>query len=431
MRQVVITGYEAASAFGIGHDVLWSGLVKNRNAIRPIDQFDASTFPVRIAGDVPAFDYDSFAKADLGLFHPLPESRCVRFSLVCAKQAIDMAGFDYRKWSSPDRVGVFIADRETGIAWYLDESAPLQMACLAPQKKEVQLDSYHRRLLATDALRKYRHMDPEKISVVVSKRMGIEGPNVGVGTACASGNDALGQAAQYISEGDMDIAVAGGAFELDLVGMIGFARLEALTFNPDPDSACRPFDRERNGFVMASGCGIVILEEKEHAKRRGARIFGELAGYGNCCDAYRATDPHPDAEGSYRALSGALRNARVRPEQVGYVVAHGTSTKLNDRTETIAIKRALGACAPNIPISASKSMIGHTIMAAGAIQAIIAMKLFETGLIHPTRNLQYPDPECDLNYVPDCAIEKHVEVIASNSFGFGGQNACLVFKRFA
>ena len=428
MMEVAITGFEAATAFGIGHDFLWNGLVNNLNGIRTIEQFDASSLPVKIAGDVPPIDFLKLAAVDERLFQPAPESRCAWYSLYCAKKALDMAGLDYLRWTNPLRVGVFVADRETSVAWYLDEIAPLQVASLDATRKEVSQEAYLKRLIQADALRRYRKMDPERVSVLIQKRMGIEGPNVVIGTACASGNDAIGQAAQYIAEGDLDIAIAGGAFELDLVGMIGFARLEALTLNPDSDLASRPFDKQRNGFVMASGCGIVVLENLEMAKRRGAQIRGTVAGYGNCCDAYRATDPHPDAEASYRAMLQAMKEAQAQPEDVDYIAAHGTSTKLNDRTETIAIKRALGEHAKTVPISASKSMIGHTILAAGAIQAIVAIKTIETGVIHPTRNLIDPDDECDLYYVPGQAIEREVDLVVSNSFGFGGQNACLAFR---
>ncbi len=428
MRRVVITGYEAVSGFGVGASRLWEGLVSGSNAIRPIDSFDSATLPIRIAGDIPDIAWHDRIAAGPLASGAMPESRSARMAIVATNHALEQAGLDFLAWPEPERVGLFIADRETSAAWYIEETAPLYVEARRPDGV-VDYGIFFDLMRKSHALERYRELDPEKPALAVQRRFGIEGPNVSVGTACASSNDCIGQAAQHIRMGNIDIALAGGVFDLDLIGMIGFTRLGALTANPDPDRASRPFDKNRDGFVMGSGCGVLVLEEYEAAKRRGAPIFGEVAGYGNCCDAYRATDPHPDAEGAYRAIQIAMREARIDASEVDYVAAHGTSTKLNDRTETIAIKRALGERAYRIPVSASKSMIGHTIMAAGAVQAIIVCETFASGTVHPTRNLIERDPECDLDYVPAVARQTKVDVALSNSFGFGGQNSSLILRR--
>ena len=430
MRRVVITGSEAISAFGIGEDKLWKCLVSGVNGIREIEQFDASSLPIKIAGDVPTIQYSSYLGDDSDLVQPIPESRSAQFSVLAINNALQKSGLDYHSWLDPERVGLFLADRETSVSWYIEETAPLYVKSLDSEGR-VRNKVFFELMKGADALAKYKNMDGDKPAIVAQSRFGVEGPNVSIGTACASSNDAIGQAALQIRAGNIDVAIAGGVFDLDLMGMIGFTRLEALTANPDPNTACRPFDKERDGFVMASGCGVLILEELESARRRGAKILAEIGGYGNCCDAYRATDPHPKAEGAFRAIGAALKEAQIDPCDIGYVAAHGTSTKLNDRTETIAIKRALGEHARRVKVSASKSMIGHTIMAAGAIQAIVAIHTLSYGVAHPTRNLQVADPECDLNYVPIVADEVHTNAVLSNSFGFGGQNSSIIFKRYA
>jgi 3-oxoacyl-[acyl-carrier-protein] synthase II len=428
MRRVVITGYEAVSGFGVGTSRLWAGLVSGSNAIRLIESFDSATLPIRIAGDVPTIPWQDLMAAGPLASIAVPESRSARMAVIATKHALEHAGLDFLAWPDPERVGLFIADRETSAAWYIEETAPLYAASLG-SGGAVDYGTFFDLMRRNRALERYRELDPEKPALAVQSRFGIEGPNVSVGTACASSNDGIGQAAQHIRNGNVDIVLAGGVFDLDLIGMIGFTRLGALTPNPDPEQASRPFDKNRDGFVMGSGCGIVVLEEYEAARRRGATIFSEVAGYGNCCDAYRATDPHPDAEGAYRAILIAMREAGIGPREIGYVAAHGTSTKLNDRTETIAIKRALGEHAYRTPISASKSMIGHTIMAAGAIQAIIVCETFASGAVHPTRNMAERDPECDLDYVQAEARQSKVDVALSNSFGFGGQNSSLILRR--
>jgi 3-oxoacyl-[acyl-carrier-protein] synthase II len=429
MTRVVITGMEVATGFGLGVDAFWNGLVHGRNAIRPITRFDAATLPVAIGCDVPDFDYEAYAKQDPDFFYPLPESFANRFSLWTTHSALRSSGLDYRRWVDPTRVGVFLADRENSSIWQIRETAPCQVAS-AGGNPSMRRDRFVELLRDKQVLDRRARFDRDRISVIAQRRLGIEGPNVAIGTACASGNNAIGEAASYIHEGLIDIAVAGGAYELDLMAMVGFARLGALSTHPDPDTACRPFDKDRSGFVMASGAGVLVIESLQHALKRGAPILAEVSGFGGYCDAYRATDPHPEADGAYASIRRALTEARLDPSQIDYVAAHGTSTKLNDRTESIALKRALGQRAHEIPVSSTKSMVGHTIMAAGALQAVSAIKTMQTGLVHPTRNHVAGDETCDLDYVPGEARSCKVDAVLSNSFGFGGQNASVIFRRF-
>jgi 3-oxoacyl-[acyl-carrier-protein] synthase II len=250
-------------------------------------------------------------------------------------------------------------------------------------------------------------------------------------TACASSSSTIGEALIRIRRGEIDSAIVGGAYNFDLHAMVGFTRLGALTTNPDPEYACRPFDADRSGFVMGSGCGILVLEELESARRRGAAILSEVTGYGACGDAFRATDPDPDANGIVRTIQACLASAQIGPDQVDYINAHGTSTKMNDFIETVGIKRVFGERARAIPVSSTKSMIGHSIMAAGALEGIASIKSIRTGIIHPTHNWQKGDPEMDLDYVPGAAREKSVRHVLSNNFGFGGQNVSLLFSAFS
>jgi 3-oxoacyl-(acyl-carrier-protein) synthase len=259
----------------------------------------------------------------------------------------------------------------------------------------------------------------------------VSGPQLSLSTACASSSSAIGEATIKIRRGDIDAAIVGGAYNFDLHAMVGFTRIGALTVHPDPEYACRPFDADRSGFVMGSGCGILVLEEMTSARQRGARILCEVTGYGACGDAFRATDPDPEANGIVRTIQACLASGHIGPDQVDYINAHGTSTKMNDFIETIGIKHVFGERSRIIPVSSTKSMIGHSIMAAGALEGIASIKSICTGIIHPTHNWQRRDPDLDLDYVPDCAREKRVRHVLSNSFGFGGQNVSLLFSAFS
>jgi len=268
-------------------------------------------------------------------------------------------------------------------------------------------------------------------SGLVAIRFGFKGPNYCVVSACATGNHSIGDAMRLIQKGDIDVAIAGGCESaITPLGVAGFASMKALsTRNHEPQKASRPFDRDRDGFVMGEGAGILEVEEHEHAKARGAKIYAELVGYGATDDAYHITAPCADGEGAYMCMKLAIEDAGIRPEEVDYINAHGTSTPLNDKSETLAIKRLFGEHAYKLKISSNKSMIGHLLGAAGAVEAVATVKSIQTGIIPPTINLENPDPECDLDYVPNKAIEYTVNYALSNSFGFGGTNACLLFKR--
>ncbi len=262
---------------------------------------------------------------------------------------------------------------------------------------------------------------------------GLEGPNLNCLTACAASSQAIGEAVELVRRGDADVMLSGGTHSMvHPFGVTGFNRLTALsTRNDEPERASRPFDRDRDGFILGEGAGMLLLEELEHAKRRGARIYGEIAGYGSTADAFRLTDTHEEGRGAIACIRQALRDARLNPEDIDYINAHGTSTQVNDSIETLAIKRSLGDTAYKIPVSSTKSMMGHLIAAAGVVEAIICLLAIRDGVMPPTVNLDSPDSDCDLDYIPYTAREKAVDVALSNSFGFGGQNITLILRRFA
>jgi 3-oxoacyl-[acyl-carrier-protein] synthase II len=272
--------------------------------------------------------------------------------------------------------------------------------------------------------------DEDSINHYVGRNYDITGPTLSISTACASSNSSIGEAFLKIQRGLLDIAICGGAYNFDIYAMIGFSRLGALSNNPDPETACRPFDKNRDGFVMGSGCGILILESLTNAQKRGADILAEISGYGYYSDAFRPTDPDPEAKGAVKTLEAALEMAGLNPEDIDYINAHGTSTKMNDKMETVSIKKVFKSYSYSIPVSSTKSMIGHSIMAAGALEGIACINSICQGVIHPTRNWKERDPELDLDYVPDNLREKKINHVISNNFGFGGQNVSIIYSRF-
>lgn len=410
-RRVVVTGCGVVTPSGSNLKDFWQNLIKGKATARIIDRFDVSQFDSKIACMIENFDpalYISFKEARR--MDPF-----VRLAVVAAKMAMEDASFDMEQVNS-ERVGVLVGSGIGGISTIEEQYAVLT------EKGPSRLSPFLIPMLIVN-------MAPGQISI----QTGAKGPNSCIATACATSAHAVGEAARLILHGDADVMIAGGSeAAITRVGLGGFCAMKALsTRNDEPGKASRPFDRERDGFVMAEGAGIVILEELEHARKRGARIYCELVGYGLTGDAYHMTAPAPDGEGATRCMKLALKDAGLAPDQVNYINAHGTSTALNDKLETQAIKQVFGSNAKKIPVSSTKSMMGHMLGAAGAVELIICGLVINNGVIPPTINYEYPDPECDLDYVPNVARETKVDVAMSNSLGFGGHNATLIVKRFA
>jgi 3-oxoacyl-[acyl-carrier-protein] synthase II len=408
-RRVVVTGLGALTPVGNTAEEFWSSLLHGRSGIGPITRFDATGFPTRIAGEVRNFDPLNFVdKKEARRLDPY-----LQYAIAGAVLAVQDAGLDTGKVDA-SRFGVLIGSGIGGITTLLDN---------------------HRTLLERGADRVSPFFIPMLIinmaSGLVSMRFGAKGPNSSVVTACATGNHALGDAFKIIQRGDADLMIAGGAEAIILpLTIAGFCAVKAMTTrNDEPERASRPFDAERDGFVCSEGAGIVVLESREHALRRDARIYAEIRGYGMSGDAHHMTAPDPDGDGAARSMVGALRDAGAAPEDVGYINAHGTSTPYNDKFETLAIKRVFGEHARRLAVSSTKSMTGHLLGAAGGIEAIATVLALHHGVLPPTINYEHPDPECDLDYVPNQARKQDVEVAVSNAFGFGGTNATLVFAK--
>jgi 3-oxoacyl-[acyl-carrier-protein] synthase II len=404
--RVVVTGMGTVNPLALNVKNYWEGLVAGKSGIGVITHFDSSNFRVKVDAEVRGFDATKYM--DLKVVDRT--SRTIQFAIAATKEAIQSAGLDMAK-EDPERVGVTIATMtEQGyVVWGWE-----QYQKTGPRRGADPL--FINKSTASAA------------SMQVGMMLRAKGPNNAVNSLCASGTDAVGTAANFIRLGYADVMIAGGSdASLEPVGMAGIDILGALTHEPDPAKACRPFDLNRNGFVYGEGAGLLVLESYEHAKRRGAPILAEVAGAGWSFDAHDATAPAPESE-AY-AMRTALQNARVKIEEVDYINAHGTSTKLNDVTETRAIKLVLGEHAYKIPISSTKSMIGHCITAAGTIETIAAILIMNKGIIHPTINYQTPDPDCDLDYVPNGRRQAQVNICLKNSFGLGGENCCLVLRR--
>ena len=403
--RVVVTGIGTINPLGLSVKEFWEGLVAGKSAIGPITHFDASNFRVKVDAEVHGFDATKYM--DLKAIDRT--SRTVQFAIAAAKEAIQSADLDMTQ-ENPERVGVVIATM-TEQGYVVRGWETFQR--LGPRGVDVLFTS---------------KQSASAASMQVGMMLGAKGPNNAVSSLCASGVDAIGTATNFIRLGYTDVMIAGGSdASLEPVSIAGLEILGALSRESDPSKACRPFDLNRNGFVYAEGAGVVVLESYEHARRRGAPILAEVAGAGWSFDAYDATAPAPESE-AY-AMRTALQNARVKIEEVDYINAHGTSTKMNDACETKAIKMVFGERAYKIPISSTKSMIGHGITAGGAIETVAAILIMSKGIIHPTINYETPDPDCDLDYVPNIARPAQVNVCLKNSFGLGGENCCLVLKR--
>ena len=409
-RRVVITGMGAITPLGLNVEETWQGLIAGRSGIRRITSFDPSDYPTQIMGEVRGFkarDFMDFKKARR-------MARFSQFAVAATKMALEDAGLTIDE-SNAERVGVLLGNSVGG----LDET---ERACrLMLERGGMRLSPFYIVM-----------MPPNMAAFHVARTFGIKGYNCTISTACAAGAQAIGEGAEVIRRGKAEVVVAGGTESSSCeLGLAAFCVGRAYSTKSDePERACRPFDKNRDGFVGAEGCGILILESLEHAKARGARIYAEVLGYGASNDAYHLIAPDPEAEGAARAIRWALEDAGVSPEDVDYINAHGTGTPLGDAAETLAIKKVFGEHAYRVPISSTKSMIGHLWGAAGAVEAIVCVLTIRDGIIHPTINYETPDPECDLDYVPNVARRAKVDVALSNSFGLGGQNACLVIGRY-
>ena len=426
MRRVVVTGLGVVAPNGIGKDAFWTACLNGTSGIRKIQSFDASNHPVKVAGEVD-FDAEPFLPADQRKSLKVM-GRASRFALGAAAYAIRDSGLDINR-ENPERMGVVMG---AGLV-------PMEVSDLAPMLAETcDADgAFDPAKLARSGnsvlfpLWLLKHL-PNMAAAHVSMAFNAQGPNNTVTTACVAGTQAVGEAHRLISRGDADIMLAGGAdSRIEPLLLLAYTAMGTLSrAERPPEEMSRPYDRLRDGFVMGEGAGVLVLEEADRAKARGATIYAEVLGFGSSFDAYSLTRPDPEAKGAARAIREALREARIDHRDVDYVNAHGTSTKLNDQMETIAIKKVFGDGAQVVPLSSIKSMIGHLIGAAGAVEAVALAMTLKTNAIPPTINLTNPDPNCDLDYVPKTARELPVKTAVSTSFGFGGQNGALVMRQF-
>jgi 3-oxoacyl-[acyl-carrier-protein] synthase II len=399
---------------------LWANLKEGKSGVDYTTLFDASNFPTRISAEV-----RKWSIADAGEDSAMwdKRGRHTRFAIGAAKQAVEDAGVTGTV--DPDRFGVYLGAGE-GQQDFHNFS---HMMVAALKDGDLDLGIFIREGLRRLDPQLELEQEPNMPAAYVATRFGAEGPNFNCLTACAASSQAVGEATEIIRRGEADVMLSGGAHSMiHPFGVTGFNLLTALSErNDEPQKASRPFDLNRDGFVLGEGAAMVVLEDYERAKKRGAPIYGEILGYGTTADAFRITDTHPEGRGAISCMKMALRDARRNPADIDYINAHGTSTQVNDRVETIAIKEALGAdVAYKVPVSSTKSMTGHLIAAAGATELIICLLAIRDGIVPPTINYETPDPQCDLDYVPNAAREKKVRTILTNSFGFGGQNIALV-----
>ena len=410
-RRVVVTGLGIVSPVGSSVDLAWSNILAGRSGIVPITHYDVSTYPTKFAGLVSA-DFkpeDAMGPKELRKTDPF-----IHYGVAAAKQAIRDAGLEITD-ANRERIAVTVGSGIGGIGAIEDE-------CRALHEKGVKRVSPF--FVPSSII--------NMVAGYISIEMGITGGTFGVVSACTTAAHSIGLAQRLIAYGDADVVIAGGAEAGSApAGMAGFCQARALsTRNDDPTKASRPFDKDRDGFVLGDGAGVIVVEEYEHAKARGAKIYAELIGFGMSSDAYHITLPPEDGNGARRAMQAAMRDAKVNPEDVSYINAHGTSTPAGDIAETVAMKAALGAHAMKVAVSSTKSMTGHLLGAAGGIEAVFSVLALRDQVLPPTINLDSPSEGCDLDYVPHTARRTKVEVVLSNSFGFGGTNGTLVFKRF-
>ncbi len=426
-RRVVVTGMGMLTPVGRDLESSWQALLKGTSGVGPISLFNASTFPTGIAAEVKGFqlaDYLPESDADRFAEH----SRNTRFALAATKMAYEHAGLHLDQNIERHRIGVYLGSGEG------QQDFPRFVNLVNRCSRETnQVDTAEFVNLGFEILHPIHEseQDPGSPSAHVASYFNAQGPNSSCLTACAASAQAIGEAVGLILDGDAEIMLAGGTHSMiHPFGVSGFNLLTALsTRNDAPERASRPFDRDRDGFILGEGAGMIVLEERSHAMKRGAEIFGELIGYGSTGDAYRLTDSHETGRGAIACMNQALRDAQLNPDDLNYINAHGTSTEVNDRVETLAIKQSLGDEAYRIPTSSTKSMMGHLIAATGSVEAIVCLLAIRDGVVPPTVNLEHPSPDCDLDYVPREAREVSINYALSNSFGFGGQNIALILSR--
>ncbi|NOU76352.1 beta-ketoacyl-ACP synthase II [Paenibacillus sp. LMG 31458] len=409
MNRVVITGMGVVTALGQDLETFWGNLTSGQSGISLIENFDVSEYPTRIAAEVKDFNIENYVDRK----DSRRMDRFVQFAVAGAINALKDANLNVKEDTDPERVGVSVGSGIGGLNTWEEQ---------------------HRILLEKGPKRVSPFFIPMMIANMASGQVsmitGAKGPNSTAVTACATGTHSIGDSFKMIQRGDADVMICGGAeATITPIGVAGFCALRAMsTRNEEPHLASRPFDTDRDGFVMGEGAGVMILESLEHAQKRGARIYAEVIGYGMSGDAYHMTDPDPD--GAARCMVKAIKDAGISPESISYINAHGTSTSVGDRSETTAIKKALGEHAYKVAVSSTKSMTGHLLGAAGGVEAVICGLTISNSLIAPTINLVNQDPGCDLDYVPNTAREAKVDIAMSNSFGFGGHNATIILKRF-
>ena len=429
-RRVVITGIGWITP--LGHDIesVWANMLEGKSGIGPNTLFDASTFPTSFCAQVKDYKLENILK-DRAEKHKSC-SRNTAFALGAATQAWESSGLDKHLALDKSRVGIYLGGGEGPINFFPFAESALA-GCLKNSEVET-LDTVEWAKKAFDVLDPTHELeqDPNLAAGHVAVEFGVSGPCMNTLTACAASTQALGEATNIIRYGDADVMISGGTHSMiHPLGVTGFNRLTALSNrNDSPETASRPFDRTRDGFVLGEGSGILILEELEHAQNRGATILAEIVGYGSTADAFRITDIHEDGRGAIAAMNAALNNANLTKDQINYISAHGTGTEENDKIETLAIKSFFEDHAANIPVSSIKSMIGHLIAAAGAVELITCVLAIRDGMIPPTINYENEDPRCDLDYVPNQSRKAEVNVAISNSFGFGGQNDTLAVQKF-
>ncbi len=434
MTRVVITGMGWITPLGNDLETVWKRMCNSESAIATIDRFDASSFPTTFAGQVRTFDWKQYVK-DASV-HRAPAMNS-QFALGASRQAWDQSGLGNFEGLNLDRVGIYLGAGE-GV---LDFSAHSLIDTHSWDVNDGKINPVEWANYASENLNEWGEVEQEPNMPLwhVAKEYGLQGPSFNCLTACAASTQAIGEAVSVLQSGDADVMLSGGTHTmLHALGITGFNRLTALsTFDGDPKKASRPFSKDRGGFVMGEGSGMLVLETLEHALARGATPLAEIVGFGSSADAYRITDLHPEGRGPAAAIRNALEQAGIDPTSsidgkppVQYISAHGTSTQENDSIETKAIKLVFGENAPNVPVSSIKSMMGHLIAAAGSVELITCVMSIQTNMLVPTINLDNPDPDLDLDYVPNIAREAQVDCCISNSFGFGGQNNTLVLKRF-
>ena len=411
-RRVVVTGMGVVSPVGSTVPSAWDAVLRGESGIGPVTRFDVSAFPVRFGGQVRDFD--------VAQYMPAKEARrmddFMHYGVAAGVQAVTDSGIDFQK-SDPTRCGA-VCGAGIGGLWTIETEYGEYLKAMNPRK----ISPFFVPATIINMIAGY-----------LSIRYGLKGPNLGVVTACTTSTHAIGIGMRTIQYGDADVIIAGGGeMATTRCGLGSFGQAKALsTRNDDPKGASRPWDKDRDGFVLSDGGGAVVLEELEHARKRGAHIYAELVGFGMSGDAHHITAPPEDGEGARLAMVNALRDAQLNPSAVQYINAHATSTPLGDKAETEAMKRAFGEHAYKVPVSSTKSMTGHLLGAAGVLEAIFSILAIRDGVVPPTINYQTPDPECDLDYVPNTARRMTVDVSLSNSFGFGGTNGSLIFRRFS